>query len=130
MFGYPPEEWRAHCPDSYLPLDLYLQPLRRLGISGFYLSNPHSMADWLKLFLDKRLTPSEPHHLEHIKGRLAAMKVEDPKAYLEYSAHYGVGVDVVDVPAEAPVAEEPKKKRGRPAKVVEPAVPPAEVAIS
>lgn len=59
------------------------------------------MADYLKLFHAKRLTAAEPHHLEFIKGRLAAMKVEDHKAYLEFSAYYGVEV-------EATVTREPK----------------------
>ena len=72
---------------------------------------PTSMAaDFLKLFMNERLTSSEPHHLEYIKGRLAHMKIEDPKGYEHYSAHYGVGVDVE-------VTKEPGKKRGRPAKV-------------
>lgn len=71
------------------------------------------MADYLKLFLDGRLTPAEPHHLEYIKGRLANMKIEDPVQYEKYSQLYGVGVNVEvtkepeDVPVEAP------KKRGR-----------------
>lgn len=92
------------------------------------------MADYMKLFLDYRLTPSEPHHLEYIKGRLATMKAEDHKAYSEYSAFYGVDMDVkvakepekVEVePVEATEVPEPeeevvapvvKKKRGRPVK--------------
>lgn len=53
---------------------------------------PSYMADYLKLFHAKRLTSAEPHHLEYIKGRLAAMRVEDPKGYEEFSAHYGVTV--------------------------------------
>lgn len=52
------------------------------------------MADFLKLFHDKRLTPKEPQHLEYIKGRLANMKVEDPKAYSEFSDFYGVDLEV------------------------------------
>lgn len=51
-------------------------------------------ADLLKLFGEKRLSPSEPHHLEYIKGRLAALKIEDAAAYENYSTFYGVGVDV------------------------------------
>ncbi len=84
------------------------------------------MADYLKLFHDKRLTPSEPHHLEYIKGRLAHLKIEDPISYENYSQHYGINLDVK-------VTKEPKsdvtiknnqvvkkkvvaKKKGRPAK--------------
>jgi hypothetical protein len=52
------------------------------------------MADYLKLFQNKRLSPGEPHHLDYIKGRLANMRVEDPKAYEEYSQYYGVKLDV------------------------------------
>ncbi len=52
------------------------------------------MADYLKLFLDKRLSINEAHHLEYIKGRLASLKVEDPAAYAEYSQYYGVDLDV------------------------------------
>lgn len=61
------------------------------------------MADYLALFLDNRLTPSEPHHLEFIKGRLAAMKVEDPASYEKYSSFYGVdlSVEVTKEPAKA-----------------------------
>lgn len=65
------------------------------------------MADYLKLFMDKRLTPAEPHHLEFIKGRLAAMKTEGQKAYEEYSAFYGVDVSVKVEKEPAP--GEPKK---------------------
>lgn len=72
----------------------------------------HSMADYMKLFLDRRLTANEPHHLEHIKGRLAAMKAEGDQRYAEYSAHYGVDV-AVEVTKEPEVKEE-KKRRGRP----------------
>lgn len=71
------------------------------------------MADYLNLFLDKRLTPTEPHHLEYIKGRLAALKVEDPKAYAEYSAHYGVGMDVT-------VTKEPASLQKEVAKSIKP----------
>lgn len=52
------------------------------------------MADYLKLFYERRLSPSEDHHLEFIKGRLANLKVEDAKAYAEYSEFYGVDLDV------------------------------------
>ncbi len=52
------------------------------------------MADYLSLFQDKRLSASEPHHLEYIKGRLASLKVEDPLAYDVYSTYYGVDLDV------------------------------------
>lgn len=58
------------------------------------------MADYLRLFMAKRLTAKEPHHLEYIKGRLANMKIEDPKAYGEYSEYYGVEI-------EAKVTKEP-----------------------
>lgn len=52
------------------------------------------MADYLKLFHARRLTPKEPHHLEYIKARLAHMKVEDPNAYKDFSEFYGVDMDV------------------------------------
>ncbi len=68
------------------------------------------MADYLKLFLDKRLTVSEPHHLEIIKARLAAMKIEDPIRYEEYSKHYGIHLDVA-------VAKEPKPVKVKVTKV-------------
>jgi len=79
------------------------------------------MADYLKLFYAKRLTPSEPHHLTYIKGRLAALKVEDPKGYEDYSEHYNT-TEVVEpvveevIVEETPVVEEevvvkPKAKR-------------------
>lgn len=69
------------------------------------------MADYLKLFMAKRLTSAEPHHLEYIKGRLAALKVEDPEAYEEYSKHYGVTVDVnVTKQPVAPSGTTRKKK--------------------
>jgi hypothetical protein len=61
------------------------------------------MADYLKLFHSKRLTAAEPHHLEFIKGRLANLKFEDPRAYDEFSAFYGVDI-------EAKVTKEPKAK--------------------
>lgn len=70
------------------------------------------MADYLKLFMDKRLSVKEPHHLDYIKGRLANMKFEDPEAYKNYSEYYGVGINV-EVTKE-PVTEKPK--RGRPSK--------------
>ncbi len=65
------------------------------------------MADYLKLFMDKRLTPSEPHHLEFIKGRLAAMKGEGQQEYTEYSQYYGVDLDVKlkEKPTKVEVAE-------------------------
>lgn len=70
------------------------------------------MADYLKLFMAKRLTPSEAHHLEYIKGRLAALKVEDPEAYKEFSEHYGVEVDVeVKFPEPAKASAASKKKK-------------------
>lgn len=62
------------------------------------------MADYLKLFLEKRLTTSEQHHLEYIKGRLANLKVEDPAAYEEYSNFYGVNLDVK-------ITKEPEEKK-------------------
>ena len=70
------------------------------------------MADFLKLFHDKRLSTSEPEHLKFIKGRLADMKAENDKfGYEHFSNHYGVSVDVQ-------ITKEPeaKKKKGRPAK--------------
>ena len=70
--------------------------------------------DYLKLFMDKRLTPSEPHHLEIIKGRLASMKIEDPSAYKEYSAYYKIDLDVI---IKEPTVEVEKPKRGRKPKV-------------
>ena len=75
------------------------------------------MADYLKLFHEHRLSVDVPHHLEYIKGRLANLKIEDPKAYDEYSAHYGVDIDVhvKKEPAKETPKEEPKK-RGRPSK--------------
>ncbi len=107
-----------------------------LSLSWFYgtkekadlLLYPHSMsADYLKLFLAKRLTAKEPHQLEHIKSRLAAMQIEDPIRYKEYSEFYGVSVDV-EVTKEPSMSDKPitktvttevkmKKKAGRPAKV-------------
>ena len=79
------------------------------------------MADYLKLFHAKRLTAAEPHHLEFIKGRLAAMKVEDPKAYAEFSAYYGVSLDVEvtkspDTVTGSTSTTIAKPKRGRPSK--------------
>lgn len=79
--------------------------------------------DYLKLFMDKRLSVEVPHHLEYIKGRLANLNVEDPSAYAEYSAHYGVEVstkvtkepDSKEEINETADVEIPKKK-GRPAK--------------
>lgn len=68
------------------------------------------MADFLKLFHDKRLTVAEPHHLEYIKGRLANMKVEDPKAYAEFSEFYGVDLDV-KVTKEPETKEKEKEKK-------------------
>lgn len=73
------------------------------------------MADYLKLFHAKRLTTAEPHHLEFIKGRLAAMKVEDPKGYTEFSAHYGVEI-------EATVTKEPKAEEKRVTKSIKKAL--------
>jgi hypothetical protein len=64
------------------------------------------MADYLKLFHAKRLTTKEPHHLEYIQGRLANMKIEDPKRYEEYSEFYGVEV-------EAKVTKLPKAPTGK-----------------
>jgi len=61
------------------------------------------MADYLKLFHAKRLNTDVPHHLEYIKGRLANMKIDDPIAYTEFSAHYGVDI-------EAKVTKEPETK--------------------
>jgi hypothetical protein len=72
------------------------------------------MADYLKLFLEKRLSVAEPHHLEYIKGRLAAMKAENDARYQEFSDHYKFSVEV----SVEDNGEETKKKRGRPAKVV------------
>lgn len=66
--------------------------------------------DYLKLFMAKRLTAKEPHHLEYIKGRLAALKIEDPKAYEEYSAHYGVTLDVA-VTSEPKIEKKVKAKK-------------------
>jgi hypothetical protein len=79
------------------------------------------MADYLKLFHAKRLTTNEPHHLEFIKGRLAAMKVEDPKAYAEFSDFYGVDLDVKvtkepETVTDTFVVQVDKPKRGRPSK--------------
>ncbi len=51
------------------------------------------MADYQKLFRDKRLTMNEPHQAEIIKAQLAYLKVSDPIAYDEYSTFYGVGID-------------------------------------
>lgn len=75
------------------------------------------MADYLKLFMDKRLTTKEPHHLEYIKGRLANMKIEDPSSYDTYSEFYGVEIEarVTKEPTQevSETSEEtlPKKKR-------------------
>lgn len=78
----------------------------------------------MKLFLDKRLTMKEPHHVEHIQGRLAAMKIEDPARYEELSKFYGVNVDV-KVEKQEKISEKPvtetivtkiPKKSGRPKK--------------
>lgn len=68
------------------------------------------MADYLKLFMAKRLSPKEHHHLEYIKGRLANMRVEDPRLYKEFSEHYGVSVDV-EVTKEPVQVVTPDKKR-------------------
>lgn len=73
--------------------------------------SPTKMADYLRLFMAKRLTAKEPHHLEYIKGRLANMKIEDPKAYDEYSAYYGVEI-------EAKVTKEPVVVKAKPSKKV------------
>lgn len=69
------------------------------------------MADYLKLFMDKRLSPSEPHHLEYIKGRLASLKVEDPSSYEDYSQHYGFSVDVTVSEPKKVVVEDDKPKK-------------------
>jgi hypothetical protein len=74
------------------------------------------MSDMLKLFHDRRLTASEPHHLTFIKGRLAAMKAEGDLSYDTWSKFYGVDLEV-QVTKEPEVKEAPKK-RGRKAKVV------------
>jgi hypothetical protein len=62
------------------------------------------MADYLKLFHDRRLSPSEPHHLDFIKGRLANLKIEEPKAYEDFAAFYGVSI-------EAKVTKVPEAKK-------------------
>ena len=69
------------------------------------------MANRLKLFLDKRLTPTEPHHLTYIRGRLAAMKVEDPAGYEEYAEFYGTDEVVPVVEELTPVVEEELVKK-------------------
>ncbi len=67
--------------------------------------------DYLKLFMDKRLSVNEPHHLEYIKGRLANMKIEDPISYEKYSEYYGVGVEVkVTKEPETEEIEKPKRR--------------------
>lgn len=68
------------------------------------------MADYLNLFQSKRLSTNESHHLEYIKGRLAALKVEDPSAYKDFSDFYGVTLDVA-------VTKEPIKPAPKPVKV-------------
>lgn len=72
--------------------------------------------DYLKLFMDKRLSVDVPHHLEYIKGRLANMKIEDPAAYETYSAHYGVEVEAKVTRVTATASTVLPAKRGRPAK--------------
>jgi hypothetical protein len=79
------------------------------------------MANFLKLFLDRRLTASEPEHLTFIKGRLAAMKAEGDATYKHWSDFYGVDVDVqVTKEPEIVVSEEVviPKKRGRKPKTI------------
>lgn len=79
-------------------------------MSGF-ISSPLSMADYLKLFMAKRLTAKEPHHLEYIKGRLANMKIEDPKGYDEFSQFYGVEIEAKVT--KEPTTKTPKKAEGK-----------------
>ncbi len=60
--------------------------------------------------------------LEYIQGRLAALRIEDPKAYEDYSKFYGVQVEarVLDASsAPTPRKRKPvvvKKSAGRPKK--------------
>lgn len=49
--------------------------------------------DYLKLFLARRLTVKEPHHLEIINARLANMKFDDPVGYKDYSEYYGIEIE-------------------------------------
>lgn len=73
--------------------------------------------DYLKLFMDRRLTVSEPHHLEYINARLANMKFDDPIGYKEYSEFYGIEMkgEIKPVKIVKP-KDEPKRKPGRPNK--------------
>lgn len=90
-------------------------------MSGLPQSFPTFMSNFLKLFGTKRLTVTEPEHSQYIKGRLAELRIEDPKAYEEFSQFYGVFLDVViqEKPAteQEPETENVGKKRGRPAKI-------------
>lgn len=84
------------------------------------------MADYLKLFMNRRLSTSEPHHLEYIKARLAHLKVEDEALYDDYSKFYGVEMEVSEKslpkmprPGKTTVEKkkpEQKKSAGRPKK--------------
>ena len=79
--------------------------------------------DYLKLFLARRLTTSEPHHVEYINARLSNMKFDDPKGYTEYSEYYGIVIEgeirarKVEPGKKKKVAKKTeKKKAGRPKK--------------
>ncbi len=60
------------------------------------------MADMLKLFHDRRLTATEPEHLQYIKGHLAQLKFESNEQYEDYSEYYGVSLEVKEVKKEVP----------------------------
>ncbi len=80
------------------------------------------MADYLRLFLDQRLTAKEPHMLEYIKARLAFMKIEDPAAYEKYSKFYGVEVDASVTKVPKTTEELVKRKPRGPNKKLPPTV--------
>lgn len=50
------------------------------------------MADYAKLFLDRRLDAKLEHHHEYIVSRLRNMKFDNPVGFKDYSEHYGVDV--------------------------------------
>ena len=76
--------------------------------------------DYLKLFMDRRLTVKEPHHVQYINARLANMKFDNPIGYKEYSEHYGIKIEGELRPKIVKPGKtrkvETKKKAGRPKK--------------
>jgi hypothetical protein len=75
--------------------------------------------DIVKLFLDKRLSATEPEHLTIIKGQLAELKAQGDGRYQNYSDFYGVDLDVkVIKEPEAPAKQPQHSGKGEPKKDV------------